>query len=48
MSLPVLLTMTMTVCTGADESTCVIDDDDDDDFQIKTKKFRPSTDQVWI
>jgi len=40
MSLPVLLTMTMTVytgadeftcviCTGADESTCVIDDDDD-------------------
>ena len=29
MSLPVSLTMTMTVCTGADESTCVIDNDDD-------------------
>jgi len=44
MSLPVSLI----VCTGADESTCVIDDDDDDDFQVKTKKFRPNTDQVWI
>ena len=29
MSLSVSLTVTMTVCTGADASTCVIDDDND-------------------